>query len=343
MMLNMFFRALKPSTLTLWLLFMLLMACAQSPNYAPVKTVNQTIEPENGYVHEKSPINPGNDADRQQNSAKIIHKEQENSLVRQPPIISSARPGSYKPYSTDQAVRKEAASVPITSNKNSAYQNQLVQKPTPLPFGIQVPTKNKTVNPAVDSNSASKSKKSAASDQRPNSHPKNNPIISNTNDINTHKNQQNNVKPLDHLQLSGKNNKEKTSIISIDNKKVLKLNFQWPIQGKISRNFPQTDNKGIDITGKAGQSVRAAEAGKAVYCGQGLVGLGNLVIIKHDETYLSAYANNSRLYIKEGQHVEKGQSIGQVSAAGRLKKASLHFEIRKNGKSINPLTLLPKH
>lgn len=123
---------------------------------------------------------------------------------------------------------------------------------------------------------------------------------------------------------------------------MLKLNFEWPLQGKISRSFAQTDHKGIDITGKNGQSVRAAESGKAVYCGQGLKGLGNLAIIKHNETYLSAYANNSKLYITEGQQVNKGQTIGQVGFSG-LKKTSLHFEIRKNGKPINPLPLLPAH
>ena len=150
----------------------------------------------------------------------------------------------------------------------------------------------------------------------------------------------NHTKSLDNLEITEKNNKKST--ISIDNKQVLKLNFQWPLQGRISKNFSQTDNKGILITGKNGQSVRAAESGKAVYCGQGLAGFGNLAIIKHNETFLSAYANNSKLYIKEGQKVEKGQAIGQVGLTG-LKKSSLHFEIRKNGKPINPLTVLPKH
>ena len=123
---------------------------------------------------------------------------------------------------------------------------------------------------------------------------------------------------------------------------MLKLNFQWPLQGKIYKTFPQTDNKGIEIAGKGGQSVQAAEAGKAVYCGNGMTGFGNLAIIKHNETYLSAYANNSKLMIKEGQRVTKGQTIGQIGSS-RFKKAALHFEIRKNGKPVNPLTLLPKH
>ncbi|MGZ8094922.1 MAG: peptidoglycan DD-metalloendopeptidase family protein [Methylosarcina sp.] len=133
---------------------------------------------------------------------------------------------------------------------------------------------------------------------------------------------------------------KKKSDISIDNKNMLMLNFQWPLKGKIKKSFSQTDNKGIDIIGNHGQTVRAAEAGKVVYSGQGLIGFGNLLIIKHNDDYLSAYANNSSLIVKEGQRVRKGQDIAKLGAA-LSKKAILHFEIRKNGKSVNPLSLLP--
>jgi murein DD-endopeptidase MepM/ murein hydrolase activator NlpD len=346
----MIFQVSKSIVLTVCALVMMLTACTQPPNYAPIKTVNQAVEPDNGYVTNRSPIKikPSNNLDRPQQSAKTIHEGQEYNPIRQNPIPNRApypEPHQHRPsqiHSTGQVLKKEAASATITSNKNIADQNQWIQKPITLPYKIGSPPKNKPTNPAVDSNPTSKPQKSLSPNRQPIDQSKNKAITSNTNNINTHKNQKNSAKSMDNLQLTQKNNKEKTSIISIDNKKVLKLKFQWPLRGKISRNFTQTDNKGIDITGKTGQSVHAAEAGKAVYCGQGLAGFGNLAIIEHDETYLSAYANNSWLYIKEGQHVEKGQTIGQVSAAG-LKKASLHFEIRKNGKSINPLTLLPKH
>jgi murein DD-endopeptidase MepM/ murein hydrolase activator NlpD len=143
---------------------------------------------------------------------------------------------------------------------------------------------------------------------------------------------------------TGKHSKQiklkKKSDISIDNKNMLMLNFQWPLKGKIKKNFSQTDNRGIDIIGNHGQTVRAAEAGKVVYSGQGLIGFGNLLIIKHNDDYLSAYANNSSLIVKEGQRVRKGQDIARLSSAVS-KKAVLHFEIRKNGKSVNPLSLLP--
>jgi lipoprotein NlpD len=136
-------------------------------------------------------------------------------------------------------------------------------------------------------------------------------------------------------------NSQKKSIISIDNEMVLKLIFQWPIKGKIVKNFPQSDNKGIDIAGKLGQAVSATEAGKVVYSGQGLLNYGNLLIIKHNDLYLSAYANNSQLLVAEGHSVKKGQIIALVGRAGS-NQALLHFEIRKNGKPVNPLSLLPE-
>ena len=134
---------------------------------------------------------------------------------------------------------------------------------------------------------------------------------------------------------------QKKPNISIANEKVLKLNWQWPIKGRVVKNFSQSGNKGIDIHGKIGQKVKAAEAGKVVYSGQGLLGYGNLLIIKHNELFLSAYANNSQLRVTEGQMVEKGQIVAEVGNAG-AKRAELHFEIRKNGKSVNPLKYLPK-
>lgn len=134
---------------------------------------------------------------------------------------------------------------------------------------------------------------------------------------------------------------EKKSVISIDNETMLKLNFQWPLKGKILKSFSKANSKGIDIAGKIGQDVHAAEAGKVVYSGQGLIGYGNLLIIKHNTVYLSAYANNSELLVAEGYAVKKGDIIAKVGQAGS-KKASLYFEIRKNGKPVNPLNLLPE-
>jgi lipoprotein NlpD len=134
---------------------------------------------------------------------------------------------------------------------------------------------------------------------------------------------------------------KKTSTNSKANKKLLKLLWKWPIKGRLLKRFSKTSSKGIDISGKAGQKVKAAASGKVVYSGSGLKGYGNLLIIKHNYLYLSAYANNRRLLVKEGQFIKKGQVIAEVGQVGS-KQTSLHFEIRKNGNPVNPLNYLPK-
>ena len=125
-------------------------------------------------------------------------------------------------------------------------------------------------------------------------------------------------------------------------KKNLKLKWSWPVRGKVIQKFsPSRGKKGIDISSAQGVSVKASEAGKVVYSGQGLVGYGRMVIIKHNETFLSAYAHNQNLLVNEGQFVKKGQTIARLGRSG-TDKFKLHFEIRKNGKPVNPLTYLPR-
>ena len=125
-----------------------------------------------------------------------------------------------------------------------------------------------------------------------------------------------------------------------------KIYWRWPAKGKVITNFYRNTGlkKGIDIEGKKGESVNAAASGKVVYAGGGLRAYGKLVIIKHSETYLSAYAHNHRLRVKEGDVVKSGQRIADIgsSGVGVKGKPRLHFQIRKNGKPINPLPLLPK-
>jgi len=125
-------------------------------------------------------------------------------------------------------------------------------------------------------------------------------------------------------------------------KKRAKLNFGWPLTGKIQKDFLQTGKKGINIAAKTGQKVQASESGKVVYSGQGLIGYGNLLIIKHSDEYLTAYANNSALLVKEGDVVQKGQDIAKVGL-NTSHKGMLHFEIREHGKSVNPLNFLPSY
>jgi lipoprotein NlpD len=114
--------------------------------------------------------------------------------------------------------------------------------------------------------------------------------------------------------------------------------WKWPTKGKVIIPF-SVSHKGINIAGAAGQTVFASAAGKVVYAGHGLSGYGNLIIIKHNNLYLSAYAHNQRILVKEGQWVRQGQKIAEMGRTG-TDKVMLHFEIRKAGKAIDPGRLL---
>lgn len=116
--------------------------------------------------------------------------------------------------------------------------------------------------------------------------------------------------------------------------------WQWPASGQVVKTFKANDTsrKGIGIKGRAGQTVKAAAAGSVVYSGNGLINYGNLVIIKHSHAFLSAYAYNRELLVKEGDVVKQGQAIARMGDATQ----HLHFEIRRNGKPVNPLNYLPK-
>lgn len=114
--------------------------------------------------------------------------------------------------------------------------------------------------------------------------------------------------------------------------------FIWPINGKVLAGYTET-SRGIDIEGGRDESVQASANGVVVYSGNKLNGYGNLIIIKHDNTYLTAYANNSKLYVKEGDKVSKGQKISEIGS-GEPNTQNLHFEIRVNGKPVDPLPYL---
>jgi len=118
------------------------------------------------------------------------------------------------------------------------------------------------------------------------------------------------------------------------------LGWIWPGKGNVIAEFDEVKNKGVDISGSAGDPVLAAADGKVVYAGAGLRGYGNLVILKHNNTYLSAYAHNQSLLVKEDQSVKKGQKIAEMgnSDADRVK---LHFEVRRQGKPVDPMKYLP--
>ena len=118
------------------------------------------------------------------------------------------------------------------------------------------------------------------------------------------------------------------------------VDFIWPASGALIAGFDEARNKGLDIAGMAGDPVIAAADGRVVYAGAGLRGYGNLIIIKHNNTFLTAYAHNKKLLVKEDQNVKKGQEIAEMgsSDADRVK---LHFEIRRSGKPVDPARYLP--
>ena len=118
------------------------------------------------------------------------------------------------------------------------------------------------------------------------------------------------------------------------------VSFQWPTRGNVLAGFDEVKNKGIDIAGKAGDPVLAAADGKVVYAGSGLRGYGNLVILKHNNTYLTAYAHNQSLLVKEDQAIKRGQKIAEMGNSD-TDQVKLHFEIRRQGKPVDPAKYLP--
>ena len=117
------------------------------------------------------------------------------------------------------------------------------------------------------------------------------------------------------------------------------MSFQWPARGNLISGFDEAKNKGLDISGKAGDPVMAAADGRVVYAGSGLRGYGNLIILKHNNTYLTAYAHNQTLLVKEDQVIKRGQKIAEMGSSD-ADQVKLHFEIRRQGKPVDPAKYL---
>ena len=117
------------------------------------------------------------------------------------------------------------------------------------------------------------------------------------------------------------------------------VRFSWPAKGKVVAGFNESSNKGINIAGKMGEPVDAAADGKVVYAGSGLRGYGNLVIVKHDGNYLTAYAHNSKILVKEGDVVKRGQQIADMGDSD-ADSVMLHFEVRRQGKPVDPMKFM---
>lgn len=312
-----------------------LAACSQAPNYAPVKTVNQALNPHDAQDTKAKSTASGHTP---RNDQPLTLPSRQNPKINAPATTASThRPESTTRKIPNALLNREDNSLPATlhSPLTAPVKRSEVKSNVRYDKSGRGPRAENKVSPVAENKpfelkktESGKSKKAATSL---------NPAIIASQNLSAA-----DQKAGEKLLTNSKKQPVEKSVISIDNKKVLKLNFEWPMHGKMTRNFAQTDHKGIDITGKIGEPVKAAESGTAVYCGQGLKGFGKLIVIKHNETFLSAYANNSKLYISEGQRIQKGQTIGQVGASG-FKKTLLHFEIRKNGKPINPLSLLTNH
>ena len=120
------------------------------------------------------------------------------------------------------------------------------------------------------------------------------------------------------------------------------IDWIWPTNGKLMASFVEGSNKGIDIAGTPGDPVLAAAPGKVVYSGTGLRGYGKLVIVRHNAEFLSAYAHNSQILVKEGDAVARRQKIAEVGSTD-AESPRLHFEIRRQGKPVDPMKFLPAH
>jgi lipoprotein NlpD len=121
------------------------------------------------------------------------------------------------------------------------------------------------------------------------------------------------------------------------------VTWRWPASGQIVSKYVNGDptRQGVNIAGSSGQPVFAAAAGEVVYSGAGLIGYGELIIIKHSDTFLSAYGHNRKRLVGEGQRVTSGQQIAEMGRSGAARDM-LHFEIRQGGKPVDPLPLLPR-
>ena len=135
---------------------------------------------------------------------------------------------------------------------------------------------------------------------------------------------------------SGKKESSKSSVAHVG-----KLAWSWPADGALINRYSEGDTRGLDIAGARGSVVRAAASGRVVYQGSGLRGYGQLIIIKHNDEFLSAYAHNDRIHIKEGDAVKRGQKIAEMGSTG-TDRIKLHFEIRRQGIPVDPIKFLPK-
>ncbi|ELZ5940740.1 murein hydrolase activator NlpD [Providencia vermicola] len=212
----------------------------------------------------------------------------------------------------------------------------------PEPYSLNVGQVINIGNGNVNSNGQLASN-SSNSNQQPVDLRTTNAYPANGSDQNTGKMLPNNKKPATQVSTATTSTASTTSTTTASSTNSSSIKWRWPAEGKMIEGFSdaQGGNKGIDIAGSRGQPVLAAAPGKVVYAGNALRGYGNLIIIKHNDDYLSAYAHNDTLLVRDQQDVAAGQKIATMGSTG-TSSVRLHFEIRYKGKSVNPLRYLPQ-
>ncbi len=210
--------------------------------------------------------------------------------------------------STTSVVTKATTIVSITEPKaiREPYSDEALKRPLPVAKVIEKAAEksiDKPVDKSVDTTSATK------------------PVMASTSDNKLDAKSNTEVKPNSDVKPS--------TDLSED------IDWAWPTKGKVVANFNEASNKGLDIAGSSGQAITAAATGKVIYSGSDLRGYGKLVIIKHNANYLSVYAHNSLIQVKEGQQVSRGQKIAEMGNTDS-NTVKLHFEIRRQGKSVDP-------
>ncbi|MGF1687696.1 peptidoglycan DD-metalloendopeptidase family protein [Photobacterium japonica] len=254
-----------------------------------------------------------------------------NQLTRPYTIFPGQKLQLWKPkYQAPQYGK----TVPITSPST-----QTVHKAKPVITPVAKPTSKPTVAPA--SQTASKAvvpPVNKPASQKP-------VAVAATKPATVQKNSNKNIDPAPTKEYSQK--AESNKVVTNkpkpkpSNTKVDK--WTWPTKGRVIARFSNAENgnKGLDIAGQRGQAIEASADGVVVYAGNALRGYGNLVIIKHSEDFLSAYAHNDQMYVKEQQRVKVGQKIATMGSSG-TNNVRLHFEIRYKGKSVDPMRYLPR-
>lgn len=216
--------------------------------------------------------------------------------------ITSARTVTRKPTNNKPTVRKPATKP--TQNNTANVQTSVGKKPAKKP--IAKPPRTQKPN---------QSNASVSSNKAPSKKPSNRNTAS--------------KKPSSNASSRGYNTSNPISY------------WIWPHMGRVTESFVASGRKGIDISGNMGDAVKAAASGRVVYAGRGLRGYGNLLIIKHNSNFISAYAHNRKLLVKENEVIKAGQTIAEVGNSD-ASEPKLHFEIRYKGKPTDPLRYLPK-